>query len=343
MRLWLSGLLQLLRCLGRVWIKREHLRKKSGDILAASNIKQKKEFTVEEMFAAFFRYLVIEKNASPHTLSNYKRDLLQFYAFLEKTFGKDKVPLFGDLSHVIVRQYMGNLQEKGLAKSSIARKLAALRSFYRYLVREEMVEQNVPSLVSTPKQNKKLPQFLYYNEIEQLLDQPDGSLTGLRDKAILEVLYGGGIRVAELVGMNINSVNFSVGYIRVLGKGNKERIIPLGQPALKALRQYLEARRVASKKTDNEAPLFLNLRGGRLTDRSIRNILNKHVMAAALTHHISPHTLRHSFATHLLENGADLRSVQELLGHVNMSTTQIYTHITKSRMKSVYNQTHPRA
>lgn len=240
---------------------------------------------------------------------------------------------------------MAQLQEKGLSKSTVARKLAALRSFYRYLTREEIINANPMTNVTTPKLEKRLPKFLYYQEVEALLNAPDASNQGQRDKAILETIYGGGLRVSELVGMNMGDIDFSLGYARVFGKGSKERIVPLGGAALRALKQYISCGRkeLEAKSISRQEALFLNKYGGRLSARSVRNIVNKYVAQAALTQKISPHALRHSFATHLLEAGADLRSVQELLGHVKMATTQVYTHVTKKQLKTVYQKTHPRA
>jgi len=297
---------------------------------------------IESRLAAYMKYMEIEKNCSAYTLRNYRHDLEEFLVFL-KGLGGGTMPCPQDVSHGMVRLYMGDLQKKKLSKSSIARKLSAVRSFFRYLLREEVVDKNVPALVNTPKQTKRLPKFLYYSEIETLLRTLKENQQGGRDEAILEIAYGAGLRVSELVGMNVESINFTAGYVRVLGKGNKERIVPIGIPAMDAVNAYLEERRRKGLPCDGKSPLFLNKSGGRLSDRSVREIVNKYVKMAGLQKHISPHALRHSFATHLLENGADLRSVQELLGHVNMSTTQIYTHVTKQHMKNVYEKTHPRA
>ncbi|MDD2498406.1 MAG: tyrosine recombinase, partial [Desulfitobacteriaceae bacterium] len=249
------------------------------------------------------------------------------------------------VDHLTVRRFLAKLQAKGLSKSTMARKLAALRSFYRYLAREEIVKVNPMLNVHTPKMDKRLPKFLYYKEIEALLNAPDSTSQGERDKAILEVIYGGGLRVGELEGLNIVDIDFSLGYARVFGKGSKERVVPLGGAALRALRQYLSQGRkeLEARSGSRQEALFLNKYGRRLSARSVRNIVDKYVAQAALNQKISPHSLRHSFATHLLEGGADLRSVQELLGHVKMSTTQIYTHVTKKQLKSVYEKTHPRA
>lgn len=298
----------------------------------------------------FMAYLRVEKNASPRTLENYLRDLWQFTDFLEKELklsGTTLVPQLID--HLQVRRYLSHLQQEGLARTSIARKLAALRSFFKFLCREEILEGNPLGSVSTPKLEKRLPHFLYQQDLEKLLNEPNQTPQGLRDAAILETLYGSGIRVSELVGLNLGDMDLSVNYLRVMGKGSKERIVPIGSFAVKALELYLAKGRPAlgangsCQQNGTIEPLFLNPKGKRLSDRSVRNIIYKYTGQAGIKEHASPHTLRHSFATHLLDAGADLRSVQELLGHVKMSTTQIYTHVTKERLKNTYQKAHPRA
>jgi integrase/recombinase XerC len=232
------------------------------------------------------------------------------------------------------------------SRKTIARKLSGLRSFYRYLLREKMVENNPVKAVTTPKLPKALPKVLYQEEMLALLNQPDlNSPLGMRDRAILELLYASGMRVSELVGLTVDSLDLTVGVALVFGKGAKERYVPIGKSAISSLTQYLlEVRpKLLSKNQDEHNLLFLNARGGPLTDRSVRRIVDKYVNAAAISLKASPHTFRHSFATHLLDGGADLRSVQELLGHVNISTTQIYTHVSKERLRETYYNSHPRA
>ncbi len=226
----------------------------------------------------------------------------------------------------------------------MARKLATLRSFVRYLCREEVLDGNPIAAVATPKQEKRLPRFLYPQEIKTLIDAPDTNrISGLRDQAILELLYATGIRVSELVALNLSNIDTQNGYVKVTGKGGKERIVPMGNKACQAMDKYLPARQKTIRKEPNQEPaVFLNKFGQRLTARSVRNIINKYVQQVALNQKVSPHTLRHTFATHLLNGGADLRSVQELLGHVKLSTTQVYTHVTKERIKSVHDKNHPR-
>lgn len=295
---------------------------------------------MQELLDSFLRFQRVERNASAHTISNYQRDILQFIEFL-----CDDVVVVSGVSKQELRRFLAHLQQAGYAKSSIARKLSALRSFFRFLVRDGHCPHNPLEQVSTPKQERHLPTFLYVDECLSLLQAPDDSPLGKRDRAILETLYATGIRVSELVGMSLHDVDFRQGYVRVLGKGAKERIVPMGKPACQAIECYIkEARPLLAKVGQgNENALFLNKAGGRLSDRSVRRLTDKYVEQTSLRRQVSPHTLRHSFATHMLENGADLRSVQELLGHANVSTTQLYTHVTRERLKSVYKDAHPRA
>lgn len=293
---------------------------------------------MQQYIDQFLRYQRVEKNASSHTLVNYQRDIVQFWHFL----CDDNVAV-DNISRSMLRRYLSHLQQGEYARSSIARKLSSLRSFFRYLVAEGICRENPLQHLSTPKQERLLPGFLYQNDCLALLQAPDDGTLGQRDRAILEVLYATGIRVSELVGLDLHDLDWRQGYVRVFGKGAKERIVPVGRPACQAMEQYLTAARPRLVTGASERALFLNKSGGRLTDRSVRRLLDKYVAKAALDQQVSPHTLRHTFATHLLDHGADLRSVQELLGHTSVSTTQIYTHVTKERLKSVYRQTHPRA
>ncbi|HWJ03498.1 MAG TPA: tyrosine recombinase, partial [Verrucomicrobiae bacterium] len=236
----------------------------------------------------------------------------------------------------------GTLSEAGLRRTSIARKLAALRTFCKYLCRELVLDQNPVTRVSSPKLSKTLPHFMYQDEVALLLEMPDVStFQGLRDRAILEILYASGLRVSELANLDVLDLELDLNLVKVFGKGSRERIVPLGSYAKSALQAYLAARMNFNPKPGEKA-LFLNRFGTRLTARSVRRVVETCVNAAALKGKISPHTLRHSFATHLLDRGADLRSVQELLGHIKLSSTQIYTHVTKERLKEVYQKFHPR-
>jgi len=279
----------------------------------------------------FLAYLEIEKNYSPHTLLNYRLDLEDFFAF----FGETDI---ATLNYLQLRKYLAQLRGLNLRPRSVARKLSALRSLFRFLQREGHIKNNPAALLLTPKLDKTLPKFLSENEVTELIESPPaGDLSGKRDRAIFETLYSSGLRVSELVGLNVESLDFIGNIVKVLGKGKKERLVPVGDKAVEAIKDYLDHR------MSNQRALFLNKNGGRLTDRSVRNILNKHILRTSIHMNVSPHVLRHSFATHLLNRGADLRSVQELLGHVNLSTTQIYTHVTTEKLKSVYDKAHPRA
>lgn len=294
----------------------------------------------------FIIHLKIEKNASSNTIESYQRDLFQFIDFVTVLLQvKDNQIDLDKINHLLVRKYLGFLQEKGLAKSSVARKLASIRSFFKFLSREDIIVENPLKRVQTPKSEKRLPKFLYLEEVNLLLQAPDTkTVQGKRDKAILELFYSSGLRISELTHLELDQIDLEVSYARVLGKGNKERIVPVGSYANSALREYLEARELLLRKTGkHNHVIFLNKFGDPITVRSIRNIVDKYIEKIALNKKISPHDLRHTFATHLLDKGADLRTVQELLGHVRMSTTQIYTHITKERLKSVYDNAHPRA
>jgi len=240
--------------------------------------------------------------------------------------------------------YLNNLQTKGRAVSTISRNLAAIKSFYQYLVRERYLEKDPAAHLESPKLEKKLPKILTIGEVEELLRQPNTFLpTGHRDKAMLELLYATGIRVSELISLNISDINLDMGYIKCYGKGAKERIVPLGSIAAKCVQEYITKGRPKLVRTYEEPALFVNHHGNRLTRQGFWKIIKKYAQEASINKEITPHTLRHSFATHLLENGADLRSVQEMLGHADISTTQIYTHVTKNRLKEVYDKAHPRA
>jgi len=280
----------------------------------------------------FIRYLEIEKNYSAHTILNYSLDLKEFKDFL-KDIPIEKV------DHLVLRKYLAELKQKNLKNRTVNRKLSCLRSFFKFLFREGYIKSNPTKLISGPKQEKNLPSFLTEEEVLKLLENiPLKDEHNFRDKAILETFYSTGMRISELVGLNISDIDFISGTVKVRGKGKKERLLPIGEKAISALKDYLERR----KKKDEEA-VFLNRFGKRITGRAVRDIVAKYVKLVSIKTGVSPHTLRHSFATHLLERGADLRSVQELLGHTNISTTQIYTHLTTEKLKQIYNQAHPRA
>ncbi len=285
----------------------------------------------------FLKFLESEKNASSHTVKNYAIDLREFSAFLDQK-GVESV------DYIDIRSFLALLKDKNYSKSSISRKLACIRSFFKFLAREEVVKTNPSAGIATPKREKKLPNFLEREEVVRLIESPAAaSWEGKRDRAILETLYSSGLRVSELVGLNQDDLDFFSALVRVRGKGKKERIVPLGQAALKAVQEYTGHKPPKMRDNGQKKPLYLNRSGGRLTDRSVRRMILKYCRVTGLKKEVSPHMLRHSFATHMLDNGADLRSVQELLGHENLSTTQIYTHVTTKRLKEAYEAAHPRA
>jgi integrase/recombinase XerC len=292
----------------------------------------------------FLEYLNLGRNVSPHTLRSYATDLAQFVDFLQTLSGTEGDPRTATAT--TVRQYLAVLRDKHYSRASMARKVASLRSFYKFLLRERVVEQNPAGAVHGPKLSRRLPNFLDLNEVGRLLAMPRvNTFLGARDRAILELLYSTGMRISELVQLDLVNVD-RFGEVALLrGKGRKERMTPIGRPALAALEHYLAVRQRtwASKPQAEAAPLFINKNGRRLSGRSVRRMLDKYAHLAGLARRVSPHTLRHSFATHMLDRGADLRSVQELLGHESLSTTQIYTHVTTDRLRQVYANAHPRA
>ena len=318
----------------------------------------------------FISYLQYEKHFSEHTAKCYGADLAQFCGFmlgksdgesLSGSSGFDTSSGSGGTATAVqteasqmlltldtdsVRRYLGWMSEKSYSKSTMARKIATLRSFYKFLVKRNYVKSNPCLAVRTPKQEKRLPKFLDYQQVQKLLSTPGtGSWLAARDRAILETLYSTGLRVSELVNLNMDDVDFLGEVVHVRGKGKKERIAPVGTSSLQSIQCYIEYRnkRSASNSNFDSKVLFVNKHGRRLSTRSVRRKMDKYLLMAGLDPAISPHTLRHSFATHMLNNGADLRSVQELLGHQSLSTTQIYTHLTTSKLKEVYDAAHPRS
>ena len=270
---------------------------------------------------------------SGHTIRSYNIDLTSFAEFL----GERKID---DVDHLTLRKFLAHLRSKNLDKSSVARRISCLRSFFKFLMREGYIKANPITGLSTPKREKKLPTFLQEDEVAKLLEAPGDDLMGARDKAILETLYSSGMRVSELTAINNDNIDFIAEVIKLYGKGKKERLAPIGSKALQAIRRYHSK---LPPKLSSKKVLFLNRSGKRLSGRSVRRIVSKYIMKVRKKENISPHTFRHSFATHLLNRGADLRAVQELLGHANLSTTQIYTHVTTERLKDVYDKVHPRA
>ncbi len=279
------------------------------------------------------------QNRSEHTLLAYHNDITQFIDFSARELGIESENFTVDQVDIyIVRSFLGELTDQGMERKSMARKLSSLRAFFKFLCREGILQKNPVQRIATPKLGRKLPQFLFLEQVEKLMQTPDcTTLLGARDQTILELLYGSGLRVSELAGINHQDVDFEGTLLRVRGKGSKERIVPLTKFSLDAINSYL------LRREDQQEALLLNYQGTRLSTRSIRRILDKLALEAGLPLHLHPHMLRHSFATHLLDGGADLRSVQELLGHAKLSSTQIYTHLTRERLREVYEQSHPRA
>jgi len=295
---------------------------------------------MQDHVGRFITYLIAEKNASPYTVRNYRREIEEFAEFARG----EGVTAWEAVDVPLLRRWLAWLTSQGYAKASIARRVYELRSFYRHLQREGVVETNPVAGISAPKAPKRLPRYLNVQETVALLTAPDTSTPqGLRDRAILELLYGAGLRVGELVGLNVGDLNLSRGELRVTGKGDKERIALMGEPARVALSRYLAEGRPRLVTEASGSALFLNRFGGRLSAVSVTKVLHKYSKQAGIGRRVTPHMLRHSFATHLLDGGADLRAVQELLGHENLATTQIYTHVSQAQARKVYLRTHPRA
>jgi integrase/recombinase XerC len=314
----------------------------------------------DKNYHRFISYLKNTKNMSEHTVSSYGIDICQFAALCLKKNPLSEQIAWEDVSVYDARSFIVELQDENLSKTSILRKLSALRSFFRYLVRDCRVKGNPFSGLTGPKKQKNLPKYMTVNEVGSLLDAPvkfwqDALASGYardevsadfqmkRDTAMLEIIYSGGLRISECIGLNLEDIDLLSGIMKIRGKGKKERLGAIGTPAARALRNYLTFRRSMFSDKRPESPVFLNQQGTRLTARSFQRNFKQYLATANLPPEMTPHKLRHSFATHLLDAGADLRSVQELLGHANLSTTQLYTHISSERMRAVYHQAHPRA
>ena len=319
---------------------------------------------MKEQLTEFLEHLRLNENASAHTVRAYESDLTQFIAFTAKDAGRKRYELSPeDLTALTIRAFLGDLQKRGISKASAARKLAAIRTFARYLRREGVIDDDPSSLIGTPKREQRLPAHLGEAEMSRLLEMPDGlQPLGRRDRAILELFYASGLRLSELVGLDIEDVNLAGRIVRVLGKGGKERLVPFNRTTEAALRAWLkdweeigaaaqnrDPRSVSPfakpvvKRKKARVPVFLNYAGGRLSSRSVDRLVRKYVAACSTRFGISPHALRHSFATHLLQRGADLRAIQELLGHSRLSTTQRYTHVNTTQMMDAYRKAHPKA
>ncbi|HKY27611.1 MAG TPA: tyrosine recombinase XerC [Pyrinomonadaceae bacterium] len=306
---------------------------------------------MEQLLNQFLEHLRYERNVSEHTLRNYSSDLTQFLDHLSPAHaqtGKRNLPPVQQIDHLTIREWLSSLHSEHKKKSSIARKLAALRTFFQFLVREGAVEVNPAKLVSTPRLEKRLPRHLSIEEAIKFIETPDIETDlGKRDRAILELMYATGVRVSELTKMNIGDLDFKTKLVRVIGKRRKERIVPFGDPASDSLKNYLSVRDrfLSSAPISQREPdaLFLNYQGTRITTRSVGRMVEKYIRICAGMHDISPHDLRHTFATHLLDSGADLRDIQELLGHARLSSTQIYTHVSMEKLIEVYDKAHPKA
>jgi integrase/recombinase XerC len=299
--------------------------------------------SAKEQLRSFLDYLRLNRNASPHTVAAYESDLSQFLSFAATNHRKSRTEVRpAEIDLATVRAFMADLYRQGQARASVSRKLSALRSFTRYMRREGWIEGDPVALAAAPKREQKVPAHLSVDEMSTLLATPDpGQPLGCRDRAILELFYASGLRLSELVGLDVEDVNLSARMVRVMGKGAKERLVPFNETTRKAIAAWLKVRVALAKgKSD---PLFVNSRGSRLTGRSVQRLLARYVSMCSTRFGISPHALRHSFATHLLERGADLRAIQELLGHVQLSTTQRYTHVNAAQLLDVYRKAHPRA
>ena len=298
---------------------------------------------MEEQIRAFVRILEVEQNASPHTLRNYASDLRQFARFVAERGGGDSVDV-REIDQTTVRMFLVEILKHN-RRSSVGRKLSAVRSFFRFLLERDVIEQDPTAGIRTPKQEKTLPHHLSVDDMFRLLETPpSGTPAGTRDRAILEVLYSCGLRVSELVGLNWNDIDPALAVVRIRGKGGKERIVPIGRTALAALEAWRDRRKELCRgRLHDPDAVFLNRLGGRLTARSVARMVDRCVARCGLATRISPHGLRHSFATHMLGAGADLRAIQEMLGHASLSTTQKYTHVSLDRLMEVYDRAHPRS
>lgn len=297
---------------------------------------------MKDQLKDFIHYLLVERGLSNNTIVSYERDLKSYYKYLVEI---QQIESFNNVTRLHIIQFLKYLKEAGKSSKTIARHTASIRSFHQFLLREKQADQDPSVLIESPQLERNLPKILSLQEVEKLLETPKLTTPfGYRDKAMLELLYATGIRVSEMIALNLTDVHLTMGFIRCYGKGSKERIVPIGRTATEVITKYLENGRpkLRNPKQSTDA-LFVNHHGKRISRQGFWKNLKKIAIEANVNKELTPHTLRHSFATHLLENGADLRAVQEMLGHADISTTQIYTHVTKARLKDVYNQFHPRA
>lgn len=297
---------------------------------------------MEDQIKDYMHFLIVEKGLAKNTIESYQRDLKNYSLYLANV---EEISTFNEVTRVNIVQFLGHLKDQGKSSKTVARHVASIRSFHQFLLREKSTDQDPTVHIETPKTERNLPRILSIEEVEALLEAPEESTPlGMRDKAMLELLYATGIRVSELISLKMEDVHLTMGFVRCIGKGNKERIIPIGKTAMTVLEKYLENARLKLRSDKHkDEHLFLNHHGKGLTRQGFWKNLKALAKKANIEKDLTPHTLRHSFATHLLENGADLRAVQEMLGHADISTTQIYTHVTKTRLKDVYSKFHPRA
>ncbi|MFH1003643.1 MAG: site-specific tyrosine recombinase XerD [Chloroflexota bacterium] len=301
---------------------------------------------MRDVIESFLNYLLVEKGFSHNTIEAYRNDLRQLAGFIEAEAAKrGTIPPWAGFNHQSMLSYLLTLKERNYAPTTVARKVAAVKSFFNFMVNEGMLSSNPTQELSSPKVGKALPKPISISQVRLLLEQPakQSKPEAKRDKAMLELLYASGMRVSELVSLNLGDVDTAGGYVRCFGKGQKERVIPIYEQAAATVAAYIDETRPRLARRYDEKALFLNARGERLTRQGFWQILKEYVKSAGLTGKITPHTIRHSFATHMLSGGADLRSVQELLGHANISTTQIYTHLTSEHVRRTYEKSHPRA
>ncbi|MFZ0368562.1 MAG: site-specific tyrosine recombinase XerD [Halobacillus sp.] len=288
----------------------------------------------------FFHYLTVERGLSSNTIQSYKRDLTQYQQFLQQELNLSN---WDQVTRSHIMRYLHDLNDKGRSSATVARLLSSIRLYHQFLIREKVTNEDPSLHIETPKKERKLPKVLSSEEVDKLLNVQTKDPLSLRNKAMLEMLYATGLRVTELVSLKVSDLHLTMGFVRCLGKGSKERIIPLGDLAKEAVQTYLEQGRGTLVKNKKTEELFVNHHGNNLSRQGFWKILKAVARDAGIMKELTPHTLRHSFATHLLENGADLRAVQEMLGHADISTTQVYTHVTKTRLKDVYRSYHPRA
>lgn len=296
---------------------------------------------LKDAFEDYFHFLRVERGLAENTLTSYHRDLTQYCSFIDKELNKTT---WDSVQRSDIIQFLQKLKLEGKSTSTLARIQSSIRSFHQFLIREQVVNQDATLHLETPKKERKLPSVLSIEDIDKLLSFKEDSPLAIRNKAMIELMYATGLRVSELITLKVSDLHLTMGFVRCFGKGSKERIVPLGDAAIKAMEDYLnDAREELIKKRTNEDTLFVNQHGRPLTRQGFWKILRSIATQVGITKTITPHTIRHSFATHLLENGADLRAVQEMLGHEDISTTQIYTHITRTRLKDIYRSFHPRA